>query len=234
MASFHYVYDAIIYANAKVTIMDSCIIGNNNGLRNFFVASGSLTISNCTHDTKTNLIDKTIENTFINALSHIATHKCDSYLDVYWVSPLYFKAPSEIPTPASAPTEISTEYSDPTQFHRSPNLEYTPIPTWDGEWAEEPMIIIKDDDIPIIKGTHYPLQTDYVMTSVPSATAAANIGVGAIIMTAVIVSSVYNFLRSGQKLKKLLKNGKYDVDVNSDEFLSHSSSSSSKNTQTSL
>jgi hypothetical protein len=46
-------------------------------------------------------------------------------------------------------------------------------------------------------------------------------------MAVVIVISVYNFINSAQKLKELLGNGKNDdVEVNSDEFLSHSSSKS--------
>ena len=82
--------------------------------------------------------------------------------------------------------------------------------------------------------THYPLQTDYVKTSILLATVAANVGIGTTVIAVVIVISVYNFMYSAKKAEKLLNNDKHDVDVNSDEFLSHSSSSSSKNTQTSL
>jgi hypothetical protein len=38
---------------------------------------------------------------------------------------------------------------------------------------------------------------------------------------------VYNFIHSSKKLKKLLGNGMHDIEVNSDEFLSHFSSESS-------
>jgi hypothetical protein len=104
----------------------------------------------------------------------------------------------------------------------------TPIPVWNGEWADEPGVIIKEDnDIPMIKDTHYPLQTDYIRTSIPTIVTVTNISIGAIVMAVVIVSSMYNFVNSAQKLKELLGNGKYDdIEVNSDEFLSHSSSKS--------
>jgi hypothetical protein len=90
------------------------------------------------------------------------------------------------------------------------------------------MNIIIYVDIPIIRDTHYPLQTEYVKTSVSSVAAAANVGVGTVVVAIVIVVSVYNFIHSAKKLKKLLNNGKYDADINSDEFLSHSSSSSNE------
>jgi hypothetical protein len=104
------------------------------------------------------------------------------------------------------------------------------IQTWNGEWADEPGFIIKDDnDFPIIRETHYPLQTDYIRTSTPTIVIITNISIGAIVMTAVLIISVYNFINSAQKLKDLLGNGVNDgIEVNSDEFLSHSSSKSNE------
>jgi hypothetical protein len=194
--------------------------------KNVFYAnylSVTITLFNCTIDddvvqnkrySGSGTINITIEGTFGNELPHIETLSCDSYIGFY-------VAPTDIPTPA--PTDIPT---DSAIIQPSPNLEYTPIPTWNGEWAEEPIVII--NDIPIIKEAHYPLQTEYFMTSVPPVTAAANISVGATIIAVIIGISVYNFLRSGQRLKMLLSNGKYDIDVNSDEFLSNLSSSSNE------
>jgi hypothetical protein len=81
-----------IYTNANLLIKDSCILGNNPGKKVFFVDGGKVTISNCTIDddiisksryTGTIIITKTIERSFINALSHISTQKCDSYFDSY-------------------------------------------------------------------------------------------------------------------------------------------------------
>ena len=64
------------------------------------------------------------------------------------------------------------------------------------------------------------------MTSVSPITTAANVGAGTTVIAVVIVISVYNFMHSAKRLKKVLINGKYDADLNSDEFLSHSSSNS--------
>jgi hypothetical protein len=75
-------------------IKDSCILGNNKGKTVFYEGyySSTITISNCTIDddifTNTRYygsvtVNKTIERAFINALSHIATQRCDSYFDSY-------------------------------------------------------------------------------------------------------------------------------------------------------
>jgi hypothetical protein len=84
----------IIYAHANLLIKDSCILGNDKNKNIFYEnhASCKITISNCTIDDDifTNgryygsvTISKTIQNSFINALSHIFTHNCDSYFDSY-------------------------------------------------------------------------------------------------------------------------------------------------------
>jgi hypothetical protein len=73
-------------------IMNSCILGNAIGKRVFTIYSGKLTLLNCTIDddiftsrrfTGSVTVVKTIKSTFINALSHIATQKCDSYFDSF-------------------------------------------------------------------------------------------------------------------------------------------------------
>jgi hypothetical protein len=80
------------YLYANLLIKDSCIIGNNKKNIVFYVSSGKMTISNCTIDDNiftngryygTVTVIKTITNTFINALSHIATQHCDSFFDSY-------------------------------------------------------------------------------------------------------------------------------------------------------
>jgi hypothetical protein len=216
-------------------IKDSCIIGNNKGKKVFYTdyETTTLTLFNCTIDddivsntrySGSGTINITIEGTFGNELPHIETLSCDSYIDFY-VAPTASPTPDPTDIPTPDPTDIPTDLSI---MQPSPNLEYTPIPTWNGEWAEEPIVIINEDDIPIIKEAHYPLQTEYFMTSVPPVTAAANISIGATIIAVIIGISVYNFLRSGQILKMLLNNGKYDIEVNSDEFLSNLSSSSNE------
>jgi hypothetical protein len=84
----------IIYANANLLIKDSCILGNdkNKNIFHEYHASCKITISNCTIDDDifTNgryygsvTVNKTIENSFINALLHISTRNCDSYFDSY-------------------------------------------------------------------------------------------------------------------------------------------------------
>jgi hypothetical protein len=84
----------IIYSNTNVNFKDSCIFGNDKINNIFYVSSSSykITISNCTIDDDifTNgryygsvTVIKTLERTFINALSHIVTRNCDSYFDSY-------------------------------------------------------------------------------------------------------------------------------------------------------
>jgi hypothetical protein len=84
----------IIWANANLLIKDSCILGNDKDKNIFYEdhSSCKITISNCTIDDDifTNgryygsvAVNKVIENSFINALSHIATRNCDSYFDSY-------------------------------------------------------------------------------------------------------------------------------------------------------
>jgi hypothetical protein len=81
-----------IHLYANLFIKDSCILGNNEGKKVFYVSLYKVTISNCTIDddifSKTRYygpvtVNKTIKRTFINGLSHIVTQKCDSYFDSY-------------------------------------------------------------------------------------------------------------------------------------------------------
>jgi hypothetical protein len=83
---------AIIYSNGNLLIKDSCIIGNDENNKIFYVSSCRITLSNCTIDDGvfTNgrysgdvTVIKTITKPFINALSHISTYHCDSYYDSY-------------------------------------------------------------------------------------------------------------------------------------------------------
>jgi hypothetical protein len=86
-------YEIIFHVTSSLLIKDSCVLGNNKGMKLFYVISqGKVTISNCSIDddiftnnrfTGTVLVSKTIEKTFIHALSHISTQKCDSYFDSY-------------------------------------------------------------------------------------------------------------------------------------------------------
>jgi hypothetical protein len=102
-SSSHYIYACNILNNkqtdsaygtfevyTKLLIENSCILGNNEGKTVFYLGSSSsynITISNCTFDnskyTGTVIFTNTIENTFINALSHIVTERCDSFFDSY-------------------------------------------------------------------------------------------------------------------------------------------------------
>jgi hypothetical protein len=79
--------------------------------------------------------------------------------------------------------------------------KYTSNAKWNEEWDDKVGIIIKDDDIPIIREFHYPLQTEYVKTSIPSVTVATNVTVGTVAIA--IVISVYNFRDSVRKLKSI-------------------------------
>jgi hypothetical protein len=84
----------IIWVNANLLIKDSCILGNDKNKNIFceYHSSCKITISNCTIDDDifsngryygSVTVNKTIENSFINALSHISTRNCDSYFDSY-------------------------------------------------------------------------------------------------------------------------------------------------------
>jgi hypothetical protein len=75
----------------------------------------------------------------------------------------------------------------------------TPIPTWDGEW-DDVLIIMKGDDIPVVKETHQPLQTEYVKTSVPSNVATANISIGILVVCIILVVTIFNFINSYRKV----------------------------------
>jgi hypothetical protein len=96
-----------IYTYANLLIKDSCILGNNENNKVFYAySSNKITISNCTIDDNifTNgryygsvTVIKTITNTFINALSHISTHHCDSYFDSYGTLTAKPNVPSKKP-----------------------------------------------------------------------------------------------------------------------------------------
>jgi hypothetical protein len=91
----------IIYSYANLLIKDSCILGNNIGKKVFYQDRSScvMTISNCTIDNSNSFgsitFTKMNEKTFINALSHIATQRCDSYFDSFGT--LTVNIPSRIP-----------------------------------------------------------------------------------------------------------------------------------------
>jgi predicted outer membrane repeat protein len=83
-----------IYVYANVFIKDSCILGNNENYKVFSedYSSCKITLSNCTIDDDiftrgryygSVTVIKPITKSFINALSHIATQRCDSYFDSY-------------------------------------------------------------------------------------------------------------------------------------------------------
>jgi hypothetical protein len=97
----------IIYASGNLLIKDSCVIGNDEKNKVFYVSSSSykITISNCTIDddiftngrySGTVTIIKTITNSFINALSHISTYHCDSYFDSYGTLSAKPNVPSKV------------------------------------------------------------------------------------------------------------------------------------------
>jgi hypothetical protein len=77
-----------IYASTNILIKDSCILGNNEGKTVFYASSScKITVSNCTVDNNrysgSVIFTKSIERSFIHALSHIVTRSCDSYFDSY-------------------------------------------------------------------------------------------------------------------------------------------------------
>ena len=96
-----------IQEDGNTYIKDSCILGNSEEKRIFYSEyPGNITISNCTIDDDifTNeryegnvTMNKTIERTFINALSHIVTNKCDSFFDLYWPPTVEPNVPAECP-----------------------------------------------------------------------------------------------------------------------------------------
>jgi hypothetical protein len=85
-------FQITIWTSSNLLIKDTCFLGNNPGKKVFYVPAGKVTISNCTIDD--DIISKTryygsvtftkiIERSFIHALPHISTQKCDSYFDSY-------------------------------------------------------------------------------------------------------------------------------------------------------
>ena len=85
---------AMIYTSAQLFINSSCILGNNKGKRLFqeYCSNCQVVLTNCTIDDDVTTssrysgsftIESTIKNSFINALTHIVTNQCDSFLDSY-------------------------------------------------------------------------------------------------------------------------------------------------------
>jgi hypothetical protein len=80
-----------IYAYTNILFKDSCILGNDEGKTFFYFSSSShkITVSNCTIDNTrysgggSAIFTKSIERSFIQALSHIVTRICDSNFDSY-------------------------------------------------------------------------------------------------------------------------------------------------------
>jgi hypothetical protein len=104
-------HGTIYMQRGNLNIKDSCILGNNKGGKVFYQdgSSGEITISNCTIDDDifsetryygTVKIVKTLEITFINALTHIVTQSCDSYFDSYGTLTV-----KPVPTPDITPVE---------------------------------------------------------------------------------------------------------------------------------
>jgi hypothetical protein len=195
------------YVDKDLFIKDSCVLGNNEGRTVFFaVPPCTITISNCTIDddiftntrfSGTVTVNKTIDVAFSNSLSHFTTLKCEPH---FYLS--------------ETPTSLSTETENPSP---------APIPTWDGEWAEHPEVIIKNDDIPVIRVTHYPLQTEYVKTSVPTVITTTNISIGAVAIIIIIVISLYNLIYSAKKLTTAAPIEYNSMDVNSEGYVGLSS-----------
>jgi hypothetical protein len=78
----------IVHASSNLLIKDSCLLGNNKGMKVFYTTStGKITLSHCTNDnsayTGSVIFSAMSEETFIHALSHIVTQKCDSNFDSY-------------------------------------------------------------------------------------------------------------------------------------------------------
>ena len=80
------------FAYAEIFIKDSCIRGNKGKTVFYAYSSNTITISNSTIDDdiftsgrtyRSVTVNKTLEITFINALSYIVTQICDSYFDSY-------------------------------------------------------------------------------------------------------------------------------------------------------
>jgi hypothetical protein len=96
-----------IYVYANLLIENSCILGNNENNKVFYegTSSNKITISNCTLDDDifTNgryygsvTVIKTIDRTFIHALSHISTRNCDSFFDSYGTLSVKPNLPSKV------------------------------------------------------------------------------------------------------------------------------------------
>jgi hypothetical protein len=213
-------FGTIMVYFGSLVIKDSCILGNNNEKTVFYkIHAGSIQVTNCTIDNDKYAgsvsIDKDIENTFFNPLSYIVTEICDYYYGEYWNMSRFKMTPTMTPV-TPAPT------LDDTPITPAPTLKDSPIPTWDGEWAEEPEVVIKIDDFPIIRGTHYPLQTDYVRTSVSSVTAVTSISAGAVATVGIVVISLYNFISTAKKLTNAVQNENINIDTceaNSEDYI---------------
>lgn len=106
------------------------------------------------------------------------------------------------------------ELPDPTPFRTLINTYSSTVPaTWDGEYEDEPGIIIRGDDNPEIRDTHYPIQTKYIKTDVPKGRAAANITIGTVTVITILSITVINIVYSARKVT-----GKGEDEINEDDF----------------
>ena len=131
------------------------------------------------------------------------------------------KTHEQTPEKATSKTEEQTSETPPT-------LAQTPVETWDGQWEEQPGEIVKGDDIPEIRETHMPLQTEYIKTEVSVAEAATNISFGVIIIVIIIILTIINIIKTTKTLRK----GKLDeieassIELETDDFFDNSSETS--------
>ncbi|EAY00731.1 hypothetical protein TVAG_085650 [Trichomonas vaginalis G3] len=127
----------------------------------------------------------------------------------------------QTPEPTTEPPVVSTTTGTetPTPIPGVPDPT-TPLPTWDGEWEEEPNVIVRGDDIPEIAETHPPIQTNYIKTEVSKVQTVVTISSGTVIVSVVVVLTVVNIVRSYKKVKDIV----HDVNNSDVEDFSFSES----------
>lgn len=142
------------------------------------------------------ILNTSVDGSFLSIVfdSDIKTQRS---FDYYFVPPMGLPTSTPTPNPSSKP--IPTYNSISTSVYDLPKPTRTPEPSWDGEW-EDKNLIVRGEDVPEIRESYPPLQTEYVKTQIPKMHKVVNISVGTIIILVVVVLTIINMAKTYAKL----------------------------------
>ena len=100
---------------------------------------------------------------------------------------------------SSQPVPSTPKTDQPKDRNKTP--ERTPEESWDGVWLDPPNVIVRGEDVPEIKETHLPIQTNYVKKEITRVQKAVNIGIGGVFIIITVILGIINIARTYHKLK---------------------------------